>query len=77
MHRWQLMCLGVTGHASKEAVVQYYLTRQVLRAPELARIALIANAPDPTEACVERSFSHQELLSNAIRCSLSQEFVKP
>ena len=66
---------GLWEHASEEVVVHYW-TRQVFRAPELARIALIANAPHPTEASVERSFSHQGLISNDLRCSLSQESVK-
>ena len=53
------------------------LDKTSFRAPELTRIALIANAPNPTETCVERSFSHQGLISNDLSCSLLKNPLEP
>ena len=60
---------------SEEDIVDYW-TRQVFRASELARFVLLAWAPHTTEACVERSFSHQGLISNDLRGSFLEESVK-
>ena len=66
---------GLWEQNSEEDIVHYW-TRQVFRAPELARLALLACAPHPTEAFVERGFSHQGLICNDLRGSLSEESVK-
>ena len=61
--------------SEKETVVHYW-TRQVFRAPELARVELFYCTTHPTEACVERTFSHQGLICNDLRSSLSEKSVK-
>ena len=66
---------GLWEQKSDENIINYW-TRQVFRATELARVALFACAPHPTEACVERTFSHQGLISSDLRGSLSEESVR-
>lgn len=61
---------------SEEETLVHYWTRQVFRVPELARVALFSCTPHPTEACVERTFSHQGLICNDLRGSLSEISVK-
>lgn len=61
---------------SDESTQAYYWSRQVVRAPELSTVALFICAIHPTEACVERSFSHQDLINSDLRNLLSEISVQ-
>ena len=43
--------------------------------PLLARVALTVYAITPSEACCERSFSHQGLLHSSLRGNLDDESI--
>ena len=51
---------------SEEETLVHYWIRQVFRVPELARVALFSCTPHPTEACVERTFSHHSRCENDV-----------
>jgi hypothetical protein len=53
-----------------------YWSRQAFKRRELSTVALAMGSIHPTEACVERTFSHQGIAHNDLRNRLSDESVK-
>ena len=47
-----------------------------MEAPEMSRAATFCYSAHPTEACVERSFSHQGRIMDDLRAQLSETSVQ-
>ena len=53
-----------------------YWNIMAIHVPLLAKVAVALHSVSPSEACVERSFSHQGLLHSDLRSRLTDESIK-